>query len=775
MRMRIVRAAVLLSMALAPMLAAQPGTGADAAGSDATVPPPVTPRVQRLGEGTLPILPCAADTDTDADTDAGCVELLYDGAQPPVACWSLPPFGPAGVAIDAAPPQPPLAGTATHRLLVRFVPLSAVPAAVPATLHFGFPRAGQPLVCDQQLVVVRPASALALPALDLGVIGVDLTGRVSGAGLVQPVFPAAGQPPVGPITVSSRIDLHAADRQGSPIPVALALPEGATVTAARFAELVLSPRPAEWFPALGPLTGTALLTAPQLAQPLEIKLTATSRIGWRSILAMLVLGIGAGALVHRVILPRQALARARLAAGEAILAASTLRDRETDAPLLARLTALMEAQKAAVAAARTDAAVTAATEAMTTAVAAELKDAEAERQDLAARIAPLRAALAVLPEGSELPMEPLASWLAVLDQAQALIDAREITRPRALLDGEAAQAQQAAMAALATFAPGAVAALGQLDRWTRDAAVRAFQGLASTAPGFALPDDIAPAEALARLRTAWLGLRRAAITSQPAIAEVLRAQAEGAANAGLPEAIPRSEAILETLPQHPLAALADLARLVEDYAKAARARNLPGFEALADVHAAVESARIPPPLRRPPAPEAPPLALLTAPRIATAGREVTIHLVGLPADRGARIWTAYGGGRLAAGDTAGLAIRPAYPGPLAVEVTVLDARGRTVSRHDLVLFVQPAPEAALPALNAELRRSDRLAVAAAGVLALLSGAALFSVVPLTNWWGLLAPLLWGFFVNLNLPEVIQGLQARRDAVLKANGVGQPAP
>ena len=32
-------------------------------------------------------------------------------------------------------------------------------------------------------------------------------------------------------------------------------------------------------------------------------------------------------------------------------------------------------------------------------------------------------------------------------------------------------------------------------------------------------------------------------------------------------------------------------------------------------------------------------------------------------------------------------------------------------------------------------------------------------------------LLWGFFVNLNLPDAIQSLQARRDAVFKTLNIG----
>lgn len=740
----------------------------------AAVPAPAqaadpVPRIQRLGDGDLPIVPCAAGEDT------GCVEVLFDGPQPPVACWSVQPFGPAGVAIDTTVSA--MAGTGTtRRLTIRFTPLGAVPAASPVTLRFGFPQAGRPLDCDQALVVTRPASVLALPSeLDLGVLHVDLWGRVAGADLVQPVFPAAGQPPVGPMTVSSGVDLHAADRRGSPVPVRLDLPDAATVTAARFAELRLSPGAAGGFPALGPLSGNALLTAPQLAQPLAVKVTATGRIGWLSILLVLVAGIAAGAVVHRLILPRQALDKARLAAARAALAAGRLREGETDTELLKALDEAIAAQQAEVAAATDAAAVTEAVERMNTAVAARLEEADAARQALAAQVAPLRAALAVLPAVSDLPAEPLDAWQAGLDAVQAGIDAREIARPRAQLAGPVAAAQKAALAALEDFAAEAGAVLGRLDLWVRAPAVAALAPLSQTAPGFVLATDAEPVAVLTQLRNAWHDLRRAAATGHPAIADQLRAQAEGAANAGLADAPRRSEAILDELPRRPLAALAALDDLVDDYRVLARDLKLAGFEALADTPASgAEAAALDaPPSRRPPVlpPEEADLALLTEPRTAIAGREVTIRLVGLPVDRGARIRTPYGSARIAPGEAApALTIRPPYPGRLTVEVAMVDEAGLPVARASLPLMVQPAPELVLEGLTAEVRRSDRLALAAAAGLALLSGAALFSVVPLTSWWALLAPLLWGFFVNLNLPDAITDLRTRRDAVFKANNI-----
>lgn len=757
MKARLDLALAIAAALIADPLIAQPLLPAD--------PPPA---LQRLAEGTLPIVPCPEDT------DRGCVEVLFDGDQPPVACWTLPPFGNAAVRVETAPVQQ-VANSTTRRMTIRFHPLPEVPPATPATLHFGFPRPGAPLVCDQALVVQRPSGVLALPGdLDLGVLHVDLLGRVAGAGLVQPVFPAPGQPAIGPLAVSTQASLYAGDRRGSPVPVRLSLPGGSTVTASRFAELALAPGSAGAFPALGALSGQAWVTAPQLVQPFALTIRATSQIGWITILTMLVLGIVAGAVVHRYVVPRQAVARARLDAERAFVAVAGMRDGQRDTDLAQGLNDLIDQGREQVEAAADQAAIAQAVQGLNQQVSAHLQAADASRQALAATIAPPLAALRAVPAVSELPAQPLDAWAAVLDKAQTLIEVGEIARPERLIETEVAQAERAALSALADFADRARAAIHDLDRWSRDAARQAFAPLQAAGAGFLVPSDATPASVVTTLRDAHHVLRQAAADGHPAIAGVLRAQAAGAANSGLANAPDRTEAILRDLDRTPVAALERLSLLVQDYRRHAQTAGLSSFEDLADVKpTGVEGGAVPvPPVdRRIDPPEPPPLAIETEPRLPVAGRDLTIRLLDLPAGHVAHIWTPQGSARITGQDDPALTIRPAHPGLVPVQIVLADAQGRVLSRQSTTLTVQAAPDHAIPALKTELRKADQLAVAAAAVLALLSGAAVFSVVPLTSWWGLLAPLLWGFFVNLNLPDAIAGLQARRDAVFKTLNIG----
>ncbi|MDQ1899322.1 hypothetical protein RAH32_02535 [Paracoccus sp. WLY502] len=732
------------------------------------VPPAPPPAIQRLAEGTLPIVTCPEDA------DRGCVEILFDGEQPPVACWTLPPFGNAAVRVETAPIQQIGNGT-TRRMTIWFHPLQEVPPAIPATLHFGFPRAGAPLACDQTLVVQRPSSLLALPAeVDLGVLHADLFGRVAGSDRMQPVFPAPNQPAIGPLTVSTRTSLHAADRQGSPVPVSLELTGGSTVTASRFAELTLVPGSAGAFPALGALSGQAWITAPQLVQPFALTIRATSRIGWMSVLSMLVLGIVLGALVNRHILPRQVLARARLDAERAFVAAARLRDEQRDKALAQELDDLIARQRAELLAATEEPVIATAVQALNQGIATQVQAADARRQDLAAVIAPPLAALRTLPAVSELPAQPLDAWGAALAKAQALIEAGEIERPARLIETEVAQAERAALAALSDFAAQAGHAIHDLDRWTRDAAVQAFAPLQAAGAGFLLPVEATPPGVLTSLRDAHHNLRRAAATGHPAIARVLRTLAAGAANSHFPDAFARTEAILRDLDQRPVDALDRLSLLVQDYQRHARTAKLATFEDLADVQpSGVEGGVefVPPVERRIELPEPHALAIETDPRLPVAGRDLTIRVMDLPAGHIAHLWTPQGSARFTGRDDPALTIRPLHPGLIPVQIVLADAQGHVLSRQSTTLTVQPAADHAIPALTTELRRADALATGAAAVLALISGVAVFSLVPLTSWWALLAPLLWGFFVNLNLPDAIQALQARRDAVFKTLNIG----
>ncbi|MFT4152080.1 MAG: hypothetical protein QM656_17890, partial [Paracoccaceae bacterium] len=60
---------------------------------------------------------------------------------------------------------------------------------------------------------------------------------------------------------------------------------------------------------------------------------------------------------------------------------------------------------------------------------------------------------------------------------------------------------------------------------------------------------------------------------------------------------------------------------------------------------------------------------------------------------------------------------------------------------------------------ADKDRIDRVALRASAALSLLGGMAVFSAIPLTSWWALLAPFLWGFFADLSLSASLQRLQA----------------
>ncbi|MGN7869918.1 hypothetical protein [Paracoccus sp. 22332] len=759
------RSRLHLALAVATGLAAAPLAAQPVGQATASNP---APAIQRLAEGTLPIVPCPGAA------NQGCVEILFDGDVPPAACWTLPPFGDAAVTIETAQAGE-IAGSTTRRMTILFQPLDQVPPATPATLRFGFPRPGARLSCDQTVVVQRPASVLALPAdLDLGVLRLGPLGGVRGAGRVQAVFAAPGQPAIGPLRISSQADLHGTDRRGSPVPVRLDLPAGAAVTAGSFAELTVAPRQAGAFPALGPLSGQVWITAPQLVQPFALTIRATGQIGWLAICAMLVLGILLGWAVRHQILPRQLLARARLEAGEAFVAAKALRARQRDTVVARELNKVIAGQEQQVRSARDQDAVAKAVKDMTDALDARLKDADARRQALAGTIAPSLAALRGLPAVSELPAQPLDHWAEALETAQGMIEAGEIDRPRRLIETQAAQAERAALTALSDFAADAGAAIRDLDRWSRDAAIQAFAPLQAVRAGFLPPGDATPAATLTALRDAHDALRRAAAAAHPAIARHLRALAAGAANSGFPDPSARTEEILRDLDGTPVAALTRLAGLVQDYQRHARTAKLASFEDLADVKpSGVEAGTdsVPPLERRIEPPEPPVPTIETDPRLPVAGQELRIGLADLPAGHVARIWTPYGSARIGGRDDPPLTFRPPHPGLLPVQIVLADARGHVLSRHSTTLTVQPAPDRDIPVFQTEKDRADRLATAAAAVLALLSGAAVFSVVPLTSWWALLAPFLWGFFVNLNLPDAIQGLQSRRDAVFKTLNIG----
>ena len=119
-----------LALAVAAALIANPLMAQPLLPADPAAPSP-PPALQRLAEGTLPIVPCPEDA------DRGCIEVLFNGEQPPVACWTLPPFGHAAVRVETAPVQQ-VANSTTRRMTIWFHPLRQVPPATPAT----WPSAG---------------------------------------------------------------------------------------------------------------------------------------------------------------------------------------------------------------------------------------------------------------------------------------------------------------------------------------------------------------------------------------------------------------------------------------------------------------------------------------------------------------------------------------------------------------------------------------------------------------------------------------------------------
>lgn len=706
-----------------------------------------------LAPGTLPIVPCAAGA------NQGCVEFLFDGADVPVPCWQLPPFAEAGVRIDVTAPAPVVAGT--RRVTIRFAPLDAVPAGQAVALAFGTAAPGGPLACNRVVTVERRASSLSLGSAALGDIQVEFFGLVRGAPVSLPVFPAAGQPPVGPLTATpGRPLLYNRDRRGAPLALAAGIGGAPVISANGPGELRLEPdRRGRWFPALGALAAPLWLTAPQLVAPHEMRIEARARIGWVTILLALAAGIGAGWYARMNLTGRQQMTGARLRAERAAFAAGRARDHERDGRLIADLARLIADLRRDAAEAEDEKAIDDALARFDSAWRERLARAAADRTALAAEIAPARTALAVLPPGSELPPEPLSAWRGRLDEAQELLESGEVERVRHLLD-EARTVADAAGLALADHARRARQGLAALGAWQAPAAAAAFAPLAGLAPQFALAPDDGPLAALSKLDPADRALRAAAQDQGAAIEEVLRPLAARTRLAGAPA---EARAILARLATRPVQALAEL----DDLRARMEAAGYNPAEA-PTLEAAIVAPRPSPPA---PPPALPGLALVTDPPFPLAGRDFRIALSGLPEGMTAHIQTPAGAERLDA-DRPGpsAALRIARPGRLAVEVLLRDRDGKALPVQSLALRVSPDPDRLrLDSRATAARRVGIESTVVAAALAALTGAALFSELPLTSWWALLGPFLWGFFVNLNLAEAIETLRGRRDALLPAPG------
>lgn len=711
-----------------------------------------------LAPGTLPIVPCSAGA------NQGCVEFLFQGADAPVPCWELPPFDEAGVRIEVTAPSTVVAGT--RRVTIRFAPLDAVPAGRAVALAFGVAAPGQPLACNRVVTVERRPSTLAVGNAALGDIQVEFFGLLRSAEVSLPVFPAAGQPPVGPLAATpGRLLLHNQDRRGAPLALSAGIAGAPVISANRPGELRLVPdRRGRWFPALGALAAPLWLTAPQLVAPHEMRVEARARIGWVTILLALAAGIGAGWYARMNLAGRQQMTGARLRAERAAFAAGRARDHERDGRLIADLARLIADLRRDAAEAEDEKAIDEAVARFESSWRERLARAAADRTALAEEIAPARTALAVLPAGSELPPGPLKAWRGLLDEAQELLEAGEVERVRHLLD-EAGTAAVAAGLALADHARRARQGLAALGAWQPAGAAEAFGPLAALAPQFELAPDAEPLAALSQLDQADRALRAAAQDQAPAIGAIVQPLA---ARTRLAEAPAEARAILARLATRPVQALGDL----EDFRARMEAAGYKAVEA-----STLETATVVPPVPAPvPPPAVPGLALVTDPPLPLAGRDFRIALSGLPEGMTAHIQTPAEAERLDAdrpGPTASLRI--ARPGRLAVEVLLRDRDGKALPVQRLALQVSPDPDRLrLDSRATAARRVGVESTVVAAGLAALTGAALFSELPLTSWWALLGPFLWGFFVNLNLADAIETLRGRRDALLPAPGA-PPAP
>lgn len=721
------------------------------------------------------LVPCAAHE------DRGCVEVLleadtaagFDGFAP---CWTLPPYGDAGVSLRhrLSPVAPDGAAPLSRRLSIEVAPLSAVPPGT-VSLRFGrVDRGTGRLACALTLDVTRVAGTLAAPAtVTLPDLRIEAFGLLPAAPRVTVrVGPAAGSVAVGPLRAAPQVVLTGPGRSEGAARVVL--DGGGRIQPGQTTTLAISP--VGPLP-LGALAGEITVSAPQLAQPQRIAVATTARIGPVTILLALILGVAAGWLVRSRLLPAQDRATAVVAAEQLAADVEARAEAETDPALREAVTTAIAALRAALAAGGDAAAVTSAATALEAEAGRLLSAAAARRAELAAVIAPALAAYRLPIEGTELPQAPLALHRDTLRAIAAMLSRRLVADPEAAI-ADALPAQDAGVrSALRAFGATAAARIAALDGWTDAEAGAALAPVKALAPAFAAL-EAAPdaASALTAARGGWDDLAAAGAGVAIAIGPYLLRLQRGAADRSPPfDTAVQTAAVLRDLGTRPLAALAALADLQAAYA--AVAGGLPFAQAFAPAHrggveagpegAVAEALR--------PAIPGPALRLVLPDGAAVAGRPVTVEVAGLAQGEVVTLRTPVNALRVSP-EGPGTPVRLIFDAAGAHEI-VLDVAGADPARlrqEVLHLTIAPAPGAVrLRAALEDRARRDRQARWAAGLLALGSGAAVFAQVPLTAWSALAGPLLWGFFVDLNLRDWIGRLQARRDALLPATGEARP--
>ena len=706
----------------------------------------------------VPIVPCRADA------DLGCAEVLIEATTPAeleglVNCQTLPIFGEAGVELTQSLTA---VAPATHRLSLQMQPLSAIRAgSYPISLGRPDPVTGK-LVCAITLQLDRAAATLAAPT------AIILPTRQIGtfwnkAPTVVKLGPAPGSIAVGPLAAPATVQLRRSDASAGQTDLRVTLQEAGRIQPGQTIDLSLAPEGAM---TLGRQTGTLVVTGPQLVAPVTIAVEMTTQIGLPTILLALGAGILIGWLVRKRLIPARDLAEARVLAERTAIWAGRRLATETDADLLKQAAGLIGTMRQAVAPATTRTEIETAASTLQTGLDALLANKAAERRALQARIAPQLAAYALPLGATELPDAPLAAHREALLRAEALLAARRGDLARPLIDTTLPGLEDAALQALRQLAARARGALAGLALWTDATPRAALAPMVALAPGFAVADAARLADVLPALRGAWFGLSAAAAGALNPFEPYLRNLLAGSAGNGTlaAQAGPLTDAALTVFETRPLAAAATLADLHALYLAAAGGQPfdtafVPMVEAAGATREA-EAATLP---------QLPVLSLVVVGGSVMAGQPFEVSVGGLSPGEEAQILTPVNCLRLGPEDASGPArLIPEAAVPMAVTVRVRQPGSAAYRQVQLDLTVDPSPaDARLAKLIADRNCLNRQATGWAVGLALVSGVWVFQAVPLTSWSALMAPVLWGFFANLSLPDAIERLQGQRKVLFDA--------
>ncbi len=710
----------------------------------------------------VPIVPC------DANADRGCAEVLIEAASREeldglVNCLTLPTFGEAGVTLthrltDVAP--------VTRRLEMEMQPLSAI-AAGSYIFSLGRPDSvtGK-LVCSVVLELERASGTLTTPTklvLPTRHIGPFWREDLIAPAVVK-IGPAPGSVAVGPLAVAPTLQLAGSDLTGGITTMTVTLQEGGRVQPGRTVDLTLV---LEGTPTLGKQEGEIVLTGPQLTAPVRIAVEMAARIGIGTIFLSLLFGILCGWLVRTRLMPARDLAEAQIVAERMAIWAGEKLAIETDADLLARAAVLIGTMRQAVAGAATRSAIEGAAASLQTGLDLLLSEKAAERQALHERLAPLIAAYALPITPTELPKPALTAHQAALVRAEAMLAARRGDLARVEIAAQLPTLETAAVQDLRKFAARAFETIQALDGWSDPAPKAALAPMLALVSAFAPGGNPALADLLPALRTAWYGLSAAAAGAVMPLEGYLRQLLAG--TGGKPDlqaqALKLTNSALAEFETRPLAASETLAELFALYKTHAGGEQ---FEAAfpSMVEAGMVAARKGTPV---PPPKLPDLSLQVQGGFVVRGRPFEVSIGGLLPGEEALVLTPVNCTRLGPEGVPGPArLIAETAGQIAITIRVRQPGAAAYREVTLPLRVDPAPaEARLVKLLADRDRLDLQATLCAMLLALVSGLWIFQAVPLTSWWSLFAPVLWGFFVNLNLTEAIERLQGTRRTLFEA--------